>query len=183
MKNFKQSTSLLIGFLLLAATSCKKTESGAPAESSSKNILEHSISSAAEVYQYEKIIDLSTSNWVEYNACTGQYIKVVEGIWRIKFKYITNGNRFTFSDHSNVSAYKLIDENTGIEYTGSYITNTSFTGNNTGVFPIRITGTSKILLNTPGGKNNGKLVANYAVTINANGEVTADFSNFSAGCQ
>ena len=182
MKIFKQITLLLTG-LLVVVISCKKTESVTPANLLPVKKFAQANSSAAEVYQVEKNIDLSISNWVEYNACTGQNIKVVEGIWRIKFKYITNGNRFTFSAHSTVSAYKLIDETTGIEYTGSYITNESFTGNNSGEFPVRITGTSKILLNTPGGKNNGKLIANYTFTINANGEVTADLSNFRAGCQ
>ncbi len=90
---------------------------------------------------------------------------------------------FTLADHSNVSSYKLINLTTGVEYTGSYFSNTSFTGNISEEQPLEITGTLSILLTTPGGGNNGKLLVDYHLTINANDEVTADFYNERAGCQ
>jgi hypothetical protein len=200
MKNFKQSTILLIGLLSLAATSCKKEmvtsseEQGfiSAAEkikltASESRLLtanaEGTSTSAAQVYKYRNIIDLSDPRWSEYNACTGELINITQGIWRINFMYIINKNTFTFIDHSNVSGYKLINLTTGVKYTGSYVSNTSFTGNVTGEYPIRITGAVKILLTTSGGGNNGFYMSDYHVTINANGEVTATFDNFRAGCQ
>ncbi len=200
MKNLKQSTLLLIGLLLLASTSCKKELASTTGDTgfasnaekiklaaTSENQLSENTESIsatkAQVYKYHTTIDLSDPRWREFNACTGGNINIIRGIWHIDFMYIINRNRFTLIDHSNVSNYKLINLTTGIEYTGSYVSNTSFTGSVTSEYPIRITGTLKILLTTPGGGNNGILFVNYATTINANGEVTVDFYNQRAGCQ
>jgi hypothetical protein len=186
MKILKQSTLLLIGLLLLGIISCKKTDV-APANESPLITSNTSVASkpGAQIFRYQNTIDLSAPGWSEFNACTGEYIKVTKGIWHIDFEFIINGNKFNFYDHSNVSDYKLINVTTGIEYTGSYVSNDFVTGNNSNYDrpPFETNGTLKILLTTSGGGNNGKLLYDYHFTVNANGDVTVDFSNYRAGCQ
>jgi hypothetical protein len=190
MKSLKLNTLLLTGFFLIIAASCKKTELVAASESKqSAAAIENALatanaaSTAAQIYKDKTIIDLSDPQWREYNACTGELINIIKGIWHIDLHYMTNGNRFTLIDRSNVSGYKLINLTTGVEYTGSYISNTNFTGDITGEYPIQLTEKTKILLTTPGNNNNGSYFADFHITINANGELTAFVDNFRGGCQ
>jgi hypothetical protein len=186
MKILKQSTLLLIGLFLLGIISCKKTD----VTPTTENPLITSNASAAstseaQIFRYQNTIDLSDPRWREYNACTGELINIIKGIWHIDFEYIINGNKFNFYDHSNVSSYKLINVTTGIEYTGSYVSNDFVTGNNDNYDqpPFETNGTLKILLTTSGGGNNGKLLVDYHFTVNAIGVITVDFYNYRAGCQ
>jgi hypothetical protein len=182
MKNLRVSGSFLLTVFVFAVSSCKKAEITPPSSTKSAESILRVSDNSAQVYRYQQIIDLSVG-WNEFNACTGNLVDITSGIWHIDFSYILNGNRFTYVDHSNVSGYKLLDLTTGIEYVGSYISNTSFTGTSTGDFPIQITGTVKILLTTNGGGNNGTLFADYHGTINANGIESVWFDNYRAGCQ
>jgi hypothetical protein len=180
MKTFKLNACMLATAFLFATSSCSKSDLASP--SLNRSAENKAAGNAAQVYRYQTTIDLA-EGWNEFNACTGNLVYITSGIWHIDFSYIDNGNRFTYVDHSNVSGYKLLDLSTGVEYVGSYVSNTSFTGPFSGDFPIEITGTLKILLTTKGGGNNGALYMDYHGTINANGIEAVWFDNYRAGCQ
>ena len=185
MKFSRLNSLLLTGFLLIIAASCKKAELVDTSEKEQPAAAIENASAAAhaaQVTKYKTTIDLSDPQWREYNACTGELINIIKGTWHIDLHYITNGNRFTLIDRSNVSGYKLINLTTGVEYTGSYVSNTSFTGDITSEYPIQLTEKTKILLTTPGNDNNGSYFADLHITINSNGELTAFFDNFRGGC-
>jgi len=174
---------LLIGLSFLAITSCKKTElasqTATPLLTADANVAP---TSAAQVYKYQTTIDLSDPRWREYNACTGEWINIIKGIWHIDFIVTVTKNGYSYVYHTNVSDYKLIDQTTGIEYIGSYAYNETFFSDYTGL-PAETTQTLKILLTTPGGGNNGMYVVDAHTTLSANGEITVDFINWRAGCQ
>ena len=185
MKKFKLSTLFLAVSVLMVITSCKKTEVDPVApKNSSTDDSQNTLKSAAQVYYFSRTIDLSAPGWSEFNACTGEPLKVVKGIWHLDFHMVINGNRGTLIDRSNVSDYKLIDETTGVEYTGSYVSNYSETGSVNGSgFPYEYSGHGKILLTTPGKDNNGQLLIDVHGTVNANGEWTVDSYNVRSDCQ
>lgn len=180
MKNFKLSTMLLTVSLLITISSCKKIDDQL---ASSTEVSQNTLKSAAMVYKYHNVIDIS-EGWIEFNGCTGEWIKIVKGIYHIDFHYTINGNRVTVVDHSNTSDYNLIDEATGVEYKGSYVTNDSetytYTGSN---LSFEWSGTLKTIVTTPGQGNNGIYTVDYHATVNANGEVTVNFFNPRVGCQ
>ena len=182
MINLRRNASMLATVFVLAFASCTKSDLASPTLTRSTESQLLAADKAAQVYKYQSTIDLS-EGWIEFNACSGNLVDITSGIWHIDFSYTYNANRFTYVDHSNVSGYKLLDLTTGVEYVGSYVSNTSFTGPFSGDFPIQITGTLKILLTTKGGGNNGVLFADYHGTINANGIEAVWFDNYRAGCQ
>ncbi len=70
MKTFKQSTLPLVGLLLLAVTSCKKTDVAPATENKlSAANAENASSSVAQVFKYHDTINLADPKWREYNAC------------------------------------------------------------------------------------------------------------------
>jgi hypothetical protein len=171
----------VIAITTFSFVSCEKTTVG-PASGVQQEIPATS-ASAATVSKFFTVIDLSGPNWVEYNACNGDYIHVVKGVWRIEQTVMINGSRLTVQFHSNTSNYKLLDQTTGIAYTGSYSSNETYTTDIIIGQPAQITGTLKILLTTPGKDNNGQYLVDYHATLNANGVLTVDFTNQRAGCQ
>jgi len=185
MKNFKQSVLLLIGLLLLAATSCKKTDV-APASENRLITAEPQTASLSgiTVYKANYDIDLRDPKWREYNSCTGEIINITKGIWHIEYTDVFDASTSieTFQFHTNTQDYKLINLNTGIEYTGSYASNSTFTIKWTGQ-SVEATETLSVLLTTPGGGNNSKLIADVHITILQDGTVTSYFDNLRAGCQ
>ena len=179
MKQLKLFSVIVI--MTFSFISCEKTalvsSSGIQQQPASKP------ATAATVTKLINTIDLSAPGWSEFNACNGNFINVVKGIWHIEQTFITNGTRLTIQLHSNVSNYKLVDQTTGIAYTGSYTSNEVLNMNYIIGQPGELTGTIKILLTTPGKDNNGKYIVNYHVTINANGIITVDFTNLRSECQ
>jgi hypothetical protein len=131
------------------------------------------------VYQ----IDLSDPRWSEYNSCTGELIKIRQGIWHIEATYLFVNGREVYQFHTNTSNYKLYNATTGVEYTGSYVSNTTDAIVIDGDFSGSYTATLSVLLTTPGGGNNSILKADLHFTVNANGILTAYVDNFRAGCQ
>lgn len=190
MKILKQSTLLLTGLLLFAITSCKKTDVASANENpllTSNTSASVASSSRVDLYKVHYDIDLSAPGWSEYNSCTGEVIKVISGIWHIDAleTIIVPSNRYQYHFHTNVSNYKLINTTTGIEYTGSYTNNFIVTAADVFVTgnPYEISGTLTVLLTTSGKGNNSKLIANFHITVDANGNYTILIDNYRAGCQ
>ena len=126
MKKFKLSTLLLAISVLMVISSCKKTEvDPVTSKSSATDVSQNTLKSADLVEHYRETIDLSSPGWSEFNACSGGYIKITKGIWHVDMQFTVSEKKVTMIDHSNVSDYKLIDLTTGVEYTGSYVSNYS----------------------------------------------------------
>jgi hypothetical protein len=172
-------------FVTLFCSSCTKEviPLTAPIRSSSSistSASENAVIVGKNRYQY----DLTEPQWSEFNSCTGELIKIRTGIWRIQGTFITIGNRMVYQFHTNTSGYKLYNATTGVEYVGSYSSNTVFTVYETAeVFSVAYTETLSVLLTTPGGGNNSILKADFHFTLNANGIETAFVDNFRSGCQ
>jgi hypothetical protein len=184
MKIFKQSTLLLIGFLLLAVTSCKKTNVVVPATKNSRANDVQMVTSSHLLYQYHSVkeIDLTDPKYYEYNSCAGDKIHILKGIWHIEVNHIYNGVLESIQFHTNTSDYRLVDLTTGIEYTGSYASNDIF-NIDASTQALQDMGTLTVLLTTPGGDNNSKLIADYHFKVDAEGNLTLDIDNMRAGCQ
>ena len=181
MKKIIASAAILT--LLLSA--CKKESFTNPGnERSAEGVSENaSISSGVTRYKGNYDIDLSDPKWREFNSCTGEIINIISGIWHIEYTDIYNGSKENYQFHTNTSHYKLINKTTGVEYTGSYVSNASYSFNYINYFPFTYTSTLSVLLTTPGGGNNSILKADFHLTIDANGNETAYVDNFRAGCQ
>lgn len=141
---------------------------------------------AAAIYKEQYTIDLS-EGWIELNSCTGEFLDIVRGIWHVSV-HATEiaGNRISVKFHNNTSNYKLVNLTTGVEYTGSYVSNDHFTFSlvNPDGVPFEESITLSVLLTTPGGGNNSMLKVTYHITFNANGMPTAAwFDNWRFGCQ
>ncbi|CAN5654890.1 hypothetical protein BH10BAC3_BH10BAC3_04480 [soil metagenome] len=128
-------------------------------------------------------IDLTDPRWREFNSCTGELIKITEGIWHIEFTYVYVNGREVYQFHTNTSNYKLYSPTTGVEYTGSYVSNTTDAIVLDGDFSGAYTQTLTVLLTTAGGGNNSFLKADMHFTVSASGIGTVYFDNFRAGCQ
>jgi hypothetical protein len=102
MKTFKQSTLLLTGLLFFVIISCKKTElAPATQQSLSTTAAQNASTSEASVQRFYANIDLSAPGWSEYNACNGNLINIIKGIWRIETFFIVNGKEFNIEFHTN----------------------------------------------------------------------------------
>jgi hypothetical protein len=171
----------VIAMLTFSFISCEKTalnsSSGLQQQPATKS------ATAAIVTKSMTEIDLSIPGYLEYNACNGNYITIIQGIWRIDQTIIINGTRLTIQLHSNVSNYKLVDQTTGIFYTGSYVSNDVLNMNYIIGQPGERTATIMISLTTPGKDNNGKYLLDFHVTVNANGVITVDFTNIRSECR
>jgi hypothetical protein len=183
MKILKPGTVLLISLLLLAATSCKKTDV-APGIKNSPAKDAQMLTSSHLLYQYHSVkqIDLTDPKYSEYNSCTGHTIHILKGIWHIEMNHIYNGVLESIQFHTNTSNYRLVDLTTGIEYTGSYASNDVF-NIDASTQALQDMGTLSVLLTTPGGDNNSKLVADYHFKVDAAGNLTLAIDNMRAGCQ
>ncbi|MES2647606.1 MAG: hypothetical protein V4717_12065 [Bacteroidota bacterium] len=140
-----------------------------------------------ELYKEHSEIDLS-EDWIEVNSCTGEILDVVEGIWHVTFHaVVTPDGRVVVKFHTNTSNYRLVNVSTGVEYTGSYVSNDQLTINLADLVdnaPFEQTVNLSVMLTTPGGGNNSTLKATYHITFNANGSPTgAWFDNWRFGCQ
>jgi hypothetical protein len=182
MKTFKQSTLLLMGLLLLAVTSCKKTDVTPVTENRFLNA--EASSNKALLYQHhsDTSIDLTDPKYYEFNSCTGTKMHILKGIWHIESNHIYNGKLETIQFHTNTSNYRLVDLTTGVEYTGSYSSNDIFNIDAVNG-DIQDVVTLKILLTTPGGSNNSMLIADVHVKVDAQGNLTFYIDNMRAGCQ
>ena len=180
MKILKQSTLLLTGLLLLAATSCKKTDVAPTAEN--PLITANASSNAAFSFNDQTDIDLTVPGYYEVNSCTGEHLHITSGTWHIDVHGVINNNKVSFDEHTNTLNYKLVSPTTGIEYTGSFASsnkyNVSFYN---GLFIS--TQTLSVLLTTPGGGNNSLLKMDEHITVDANGKLTAWVDNLRSGCQ
>jgi hypothetical protein len=138
---------------------------------------------AAFSFNTQSDIDLTLPGWYEVNSCTGEHLHINSGTWHIDVHgVINNNNKVSFAKHTNTNNYKLVSLSTGIEYTGSFVSNTDYSSTFTnGLFTA--TSTLSVLLTTPGGSNNSVLKADEHITINANGVLTAYLDNFRSGCQ
>ncbi len=184
MKILKQKLLLLIWFIILAITSCKKTEI-APANKDLKTEDAQKVSSVSHLlYQYHsnKSIDLTDPKYYEYNSCAGDRIHILKGIWHIETNHIYNGQLESIQFHTNTSDYRLIDLTTGIKYTGSYASNDVLTIDAVNQ-DFQVTQTLAVLLTTPGGGNNSMLIADVHVKLDSNGDVILLVDNMRAGCQ
>lgn len=174
---------LLISLLLLVATSCKKTDV-VPAIKNCQANDAQMVTSSHLLYQYHSIkdIDLTDPKYYEYNSCAGDKIHILKGIWHIEVDHIYNGKLESIQFHTNTSDYRLVDLTTGIEYTGSYASNDIFNIDAT-TQALQDMGTLSVLLTTPGGDNNSKLIADYHFKVDAEGNLTLYIDNMRAGCQ
>jgi hypothetical protein len=167
--------------LTLLFTSCTKDSFTNQQDRSTNTVSKNA--SAVTRYKGNYDIDLSDPKWSEFNSCTGELISIISGIWHIEYTDIYNGSKENFQYHTNTSKYKLLNKTTGVEYTGSYVSNDSYSFNYINSFPFTYTSTLSVLLTTPGGGNNSILKADFHLTIDANGNETAYVDNFRAGCK
>jgi hypothetical protein len=167
MKHFNQNI-LLSGILLLLIASCKKAEIASPASSAA--VSQSSSTSAAYSFNTQSNIDLTQPGWYEVNSCTGEHLSINSGIWHIDIHGVINGNKVSFTKHTNVQHYKLQSAVTGLVYNGSYESTDKYdvTFFN-GLFIS--TSTLSVQLTTAGGGNNSVLKVDEHITINANGNL------------
>ena len=173
----------LSAVLALLISACKKDAIGLSETVRSEATVSISASNGVLVSKNVYQIDLSDPRWSEFNSCTNELIKIREGIWHIEATYLYVNGREVYQFHTNTSNYKLYNAITGVEYTGSYVSNTTDAIVIDGDFSGPYTATLSVLLTTPGGGNNSILKADLHFTVNANGILTAYVDNFRAGCQ
>lgn len=184
MKIFELSKLLLPPLLLIAATSCKKSEIAPITQEMplSTNLREFS-SNAAISYNNQIDLDLPASGLFEFNSCTGESLRIVSGVWHFVFHGMSSNHAFLMSIHNNTQNYKLVGMETGIEYNGSstWDGHYSFPTSNPNSFTLTIV--NSVTLTTPGGDNNSRLKADLHITVNPNGSMTVNIDNLRAGCQ
>ncbi len=164
--------------LAVSKTSIPKTSPQIVATSVSQN----GSKSAAQVYKTEMKFDIADSLFVQYNECTGKYYRMTQGIAHINFTTMYNDNRYTNVSHVNLSDFRLLDEETGKEYIGSYSSNETHNGTFEIGWPLESKGTLTILMISPGNEVNLKFQIDYHMTINANGVTTVNFDNLKVSC-
>lgn len=152
-------------------------------QSVSTAVSQNALKSAAQVYKYQETADYSDSLSVIQNNCTYKNYRIMQGILHIDFITNVNGKRYTTVNHSNFSNFRILDEETGNEYIGSYASNSTYTGNIVSGMPIVSSGTMMLLLISLENGDNVKYQIDYQMTINANGETTVEFYNERVDCK
>lgn len=180
MKKFKLSKLLLSFLVLLVITLCKIADNDLVAQQSSYADVSSNDLKSAHTFNYQNTIDMS-SGFDGYHYCTRGILKVIKGIIHEDFNLTINGNKLNIISYLNTSDFKLIDEATGIEYTGSYVSNDqqtfNFSGSNS-----QWKYTSIILLTARGSENNIKLLEDHYI-IYVNGELEVNFDRIRFDCQ
>jgi len=164
--------------LAVSEASIPKTNPQSIAISASQN----GSKSGAQVYKTEMKFDIADSLFTQYNECTGKNYRMTQGIAHVNFTTMFNDNRYTNVSHVNLSDFRLVDEETGKEYVGSYSSNETHNGTFEIGLPIESKGTLTILMISPGNGVNLKFQINYHMTINANGVTTVYFDNLKVSC-
>ena len=179
-----KTTIVFFAIIMLLLSACKKDSFiSANDEPTTANVTTGASKAGFTVSKRIYQIDLSDPRWSEYNSCTGDLIKISKGIWHIEFTYLFNNGREIYQFHTNTANYKLYNATTGVEYTGSYVSNVTDAIVDGPIFSGTYTSTLSVLLTTPGGGNNSLLKADFHFTVNANGIGTAYVDNFRSGCQ
>jgi hypothetical protein len=174
MKTFKQSTLLLMSFLLFTITSCKKTDV-APA---AKNAVSTANAQAASsVYHNTQKVNDESYNW---NPCTQEWVHFT-GYALVNTDVVINGNNVSADLHFNEQGEKGVGLSSGIQYQGVGGQNISFSGSFTNGF-YNYTSVGRITMVAPGGNNLVQSLKQH-VTVNANGELTVFRDDYSLSCQ
>src|SRR4051794_8652016 len=106
MKTFKQSTLLLIGVVLLAVMSCKKTDV-APTIPQSVSTTQNA--TATQTIKFHDDFDLTGIDI--YDGCTGEIVDLSGIIYNVG-SGVTNNNKTIFDFHQNSQGAKGIGETT-----------------------------------------------------------------------
>jgi hypothetical protein len=166
---------LLTGLLLLAATSCKKTNVIPATEN---RLSTADAQNAAIVVHNTQRINDESYNW---NPCTEELIHFT-GEALATSNFIINGNKISGEIHYNPQGEKGEGLSSGIRYQGVGSTNESFSGSLTnGSYAYNAT--VRITFVAPGKGNNFVWTAVYHNTFNANGDFIVERSDFSLECQ
>lgn len=184
MKISKLINWLLPGLLLIAATSCKKSGIASLTQQTALSTdVQKSSSNAAITYNYQTDIDLTAPEWYEINSCTGEHLRITNGIWHFVMHGMYSDHAFLMSIHNNTQNYKLVGLETGIEYTGNSVWDGHYNFPLSTPYSFTLAITNSVILTTSGGGNNSRLVADLHVTVDPNGKVTVSIDKLRAGCQ
>ena len=161
----KKITILMLGIMLLAATFSMATVQPA----------------AAEMLQNDKS-DITWTLWVPCaNGGAGEMV-VLEGVMHTKFSVTNDGNGgFHVRTSSQPQKLQGVGQITGDKYNGNGITQTN--DNVRGPFPSTYTYVNNYNFIGQGKGNNFQVHETVHVTINANGEITADTNNYRSTCK
>src|SRR5262245_59841818 len=119
MQTFKLS-KLLPGLLYMAAISCRKSEMTPFTQQTPLSAdVQQSSSNGAVTYNYQTYIALTAPEWSEINFCTGEQLKITNGMWHFVMHGQYSDHAFLMSIHNNIQNYKLVSLETGAEYAGN----------------------------------------------------------------
>lgn len=183
MKSLNRIALLPVLAVCIAFTSCESNEV-APTDQLVSQDITRNASSGATVYRDTYQIDFGEEQgWSFASECNDEYLSITDGVWRIQSTIIQNKNKVTIEYHSNISNFKLLNETTGVSYSGSYGNRFTQHYQIPSFYPYQFKESVQIILTTPGRGNNIAIKGNFHISVDANGNVKTYLDNFSSDCQ
>lgn len=182
MKSLNLKALLPILAICFAITSCD-LEEAVPADSVMSEEVSLNASSGAMVYKDKYELDFSEGYWYLYTGCTEEPLRITDGIWRTHFTIVYNNNKAMIHYHTNTSNFKLLDELTGMRYTGSWVSKTKQQYDIPDFYPYHFKNSLSFVIATSGKGNNIMVKADFHIKVDADGNVTTYTDNYRADCQ
>jgi hypothetical protein len=166
---------LIVFFALMSFTS-KDTTPAKTNLKASYRLLEAKIAAIP----FNEQISIPLSGTIANN-CTGQRMDVVSGTIHTVIRGVVNDNRMSFGYTSNAQNVTLVAAD-GAVYHGNGVYTGSFNGSLNGT-SFTVKEEIRFLLATAGKGNNTGAKISFHLTVNANGEVTAEVEDVTLFCR